>query len=344
VQASEAKQVARQTPAHTMSAAARRRGARTTRPSQRPHWSAWLALAVAAALAAYALWPPRIPTAPAPPSQGAPAQRLAAWVLSCGGHVMVRTSQESRTIRHISELPKKPYTVEAVWLQESAALQRRRLPSLEGLAGGVRVLNLSGTRLAGGLAPLRVFDQLQVVDLTDTPTTDADLRWLAGLANLRELYLNRTLVTDAGLALLAERPTIEVLAAAETHLSGRGLAALGKLSRLRRLVLSLDFTADTLRGARLPPSLAHLQLVGALVTDGGLEHLLHAKKLVSLELAGCDLRQANLARLAALESLEYLDVTGASLAPGQLEALRASRPALRVVGAPLPEGQTQAAN
>lgn len=305
--------------------------ARAARGSQRPHWSAWLALAAAAALAIYALWPPHIPTAPSPPSQGTPAHRLAAWVLACGGHVDISTGHGTNTVRRLADLPQTAFSVDAVWLQASPALQRCRLPSLAGLANDVRVLNLSSTRLAGGLAQLAVFDQLEVLDLTDTPTSDTDLRLLAKLSNLRELYMNRTLITDAGLELLADRPTLEVLAAADTRISGRGLGSLAKLPRLQRLALSVDLTADTLRGAQLPQTLAHLHLVNALVTDGGLEHLLTCRQLVSLELAGCNLRQANLQRLASLDALEYLDLTGANVQPGHVEKLRASNPKLHVV-------------
>lgn len=339
----EPSQSAERATARSQTASARTPRPRSAQPAQRPHWSAWLALAVAAALAAYAAWPPSIAVAPSPPNRGTPSHRLAAWVLACGGHLVVRDKHGSRTIRRHSDLPRQPYTVELVWLQASPALQRCRLPSLEGLDHNVHVLNLSGTRLAGGLAPLAVFDKLEVIDLTDTPTNDADLRWLAGLSNLRELYLSRTLVTDASLELLADRTTLEVLAAAGTQVTGRGMAALGKLPRLRRLALSLDFTADTLRGAQLPPALAHLQLVDALVTDGGLEHLLRARQLVSLELAGCNLRQANLTRLAALDALEYLDLTGAAFTPGQVDELRALRPGLRVVGASEDAANHQAA-
>jgi serine/threonine protein kinase/uncharacterized protein YjbI with pentapeptide repeats len=328
---------AQRIPPRTATLTGQRTQARPARPVQRPHWLAWLALAVAALLAAYASWPPRIPAAAAPPGRGPASERVAAWVLACGGKVDVRTKRGSRTISRSSELPSGPYSVEAVWLQASPVLQRCRLPSLAGLENNdVRVLSLSGTRLAGGLAPLAVFSKLEVIDLTDTPTSDADLATLARLANLRELYLNRTLITDVGMERLAECSTLEVLAAADTQITGRGLAALAKLPRLQRLSLSLDFTADTLRGAQLPPALAHLQLVGARVTEGGMEHLQSATQLVSLDLSGCNLRQADLTRLASLSALEYLDLSAAQVSPGQIARLRETRPQLRVVGAAVP--------
>ncbi|MCL6503232.1 MAG: trypsin-like peptidase domain-containing protein, partial [Pirellulales bacterium] len=328
---------AQRIPPRTATLPGQRTQARPARPVQRPHWLAWLALAVAALLAAYASWPPRIPAAAAPPGRGPASERVAAWVLASGGKVDVRTKRGSRTISRSSELPSGPYSVEAVWLQASPVLQRCRLPSLAGLENNdVRVLSLSGTRLAGGLAPLAVFSKLEVIDLTDTPTSDADLAQLARLANLRELYLNRTLITDVGMERLAECSTLEVLAAAGTQTTGRGLAALAKLPRLQRLSLSLDFTADTLRGAQLPPALAHLQLVGARVTEGGMEHLQSATHLVSLDLSGCNLRQADLTRLASLSALEYLDLSAAQVSPGQIARLRETRPELRVVGTALP--------
>jgi len=48
------------------------------------------------------------------------------------------------------------------------------------------------------LVPLEYMDNLSLLDLRETPITNAGLSYLSNLTNLRELYLGETSVTEAG--------------------------------------------------------------------------------------------------------------------------------------------------
>jgi hypothetical protein len=64
------------------------------------------------------------------------------------------------------------------------------------------------------------------VDLRSTPTSDADLKRLAGLTNLRELLLNDTRVADAGLKHLGALLRLRRLYLAGTGVTDAGLKEL----------------------------------------------------------------------------------------------------------------------
>jgi hypothetical protein len=89
------------------------------------------------------------------------------------------------------------------------------------------------------------------VDLRSTPTTDADLKRLAGLKDLRELQLNDTHVTDAGLKHLAGLPHLRLLYLAGTPVTDAGLQELLPLQELQEL--NLGSTRLTARDSSTSP-------------------------------------------------------------------------------------------
>ncbi len=75
------------------------------------------------------------------------------------------------------------------------------------------------------------------VDLSLTGATDAALRGLAGLKNLRRLDLHETKVSDAGLKELVDLKNLHFLDLRGTKVTDAGLKELAELKKLEILVL-----------------------------------------------------------------------------------------------------------
>jgi hypothetical protein len=121
------------------------------------------------------------------------------------------------------------------------------------------------------------------VQILDTPATDDDLRLLADLPAVRDVWLSRTKVTDQGLAHLKQAcPQLTFLTLDETAVTDAGLARLSELTALESLSLS-----------------------GTRVTDAGLVHLARLKNLKHLWLRSTPITGAGYRQLqAALPTCE----------------------------------------
>jgi internalin A len=194
------------------------------------------------------------------------------------------------------------------------------------------------------LAPLQALDRLDVVELTDTPITDAGLTYLEGLnltslvlanidpaepnvhvtdaglaclrgmTRLRNLELIGTDVSDAGLKHLGQMTGLESLGLPQTKVTGAGLAHLGKMAHLKSLRLfgtpMTDVGLGQLRGM---VSLQDLRLGGTRTTDAGLANLAGLTMLRRLDLGTENCSDAGLAHLAGLTSLQELSLEGARI-------------------------------
>jgi Leucine-rich repeat (LRR) protein len=128
-----------------------------------------------------------------------------------------------------------------------------------------------------GLAHLAGLPQLKVLYLPSTQVTDAGLAHLAGLAQLRELWLDNTQVTDAGLQHLAGLLQLELLSLNNNHVTDAGLTHLAGLAQFRELWL--DNTQVTDAGLAHLEGLTQLRklwLDGTRVTDEGVKKLQQA--------------------------------------------------------------------
>jgi hypothetical protein len=114
------------------------------------------------------------------------------------------------------------------------------------------------------------------LDLKHTKVTDAGLRRLAHLTQLRQLRLINTKVTDAGLKELAHLTQLQSLDLGSTPVTDAGLKDLAHLTQLRQLDLGLTKVADTglMELAQLT-QLQSLELNNTSVTDAGLKGLAH---------------------------------------------------------------------
>jgi len=154
---------------------------------------------------------------------------------------------------------------------------------------GLRDLEIIGDVDLAGISRLT---QLEALMIYGKSATDAELRYLESLCNLRRLALwpkpgaSSWMVSDAGLRHLAGLVRLEWLSLARaSQIKGPGLVHLGGLTRLEDLDLS-DTAVDDASLVHLAPlkNLQHLDLTGTRVTDAGVKHLLGFRRLVWLDL------------------------------------------------------------
>ena len=145
------------------------------------------------------------------------------------------------------------------------------------------------------------------VSLRGTAIGDRGLDALGALgATLRKLDLSGTGIGDAGIASLARLPLLEELDLASTSTTDRGLSAL-KAPRLHKLVLDNTYVEGT--GLQASELLMALDLLGAPVSDAGLEAIVRAAPaLHRLHLGETDVTGAGLASLRGLSKLTHLDL------------------------------------
>ena len=125
-------------------------------------------------------------------------------------------------------------------------------------------------------------------------------------ATLHKLDVSGTGIGDAGIAALARLPLLEELDLGSTSATDRGLAGL-KAPRLRKLVLDNTYVEGT--GLAASESLEALDLLGAPVSDAGLEAIARAAPaLQRLHLGETDVTGAGLAALRGLSKLKHLDL------------------------------------
>jgi hypothetical protein len=184
-------------------------------------------------------------------------------------------------------------------------------------------------------------DRIGVLDLTDTSVTDDGLRHLKRFGKLRHLNLasvapawanakRLTPITDAGIAHL-DLPNLLALRLHGLPISDAGLKSLPDLPALN----SLQLTDTNIKGPGLSRiaafrNLESLHLNGMAVTEEGLRHIAGASKLVVLSLDGIPLTAAGLKPIMKLEHLSYLSIRGCQVPAGDVAALKANAPSLRI--------------
>src|SRR5579862_1429071 len=82
-----------------------------------------------------------------------------------------------------------------------------------------------------------VSEQLVWLNLANTSVTDAGLKSLAGLKNLRRLHLERTAVGDEGLASVKNLGELTYLNLYSTKVTDKGLASIAGLKKLKNVYL-----------------------------------------------------------------------------------------------------------
>ena len=155
-----------------------------------------------------------------------------------------------------------------------------------------------------GLDP---FVNLESLDMSYSTFGNSAMSSLAGMHNLRRLYLRDTSVTDEGLKHIAGLTKLEELDLYGVRVTDRGIAYLKDLKELRKLIL-----------------------LGAPITDESIPVLAGMPHLRELNLYRSRVTNSGLARLAALHELSAVDLRYSRVTAGGVDALRAAVPACEI--------------
>jgi hypothetical protein len=192
----------------------------------------------------------------------------------------------------------------------------------------LQTLDLSQSTVTdAGLVLLDRFPRLERLCLglgtAKIDVTDAGLKHIKRLTQLRELYLDKTKVTDAGLVNIRELTELQLLYLGDTKITDLGLANLKGLSRLQELLLSENVTDEGLVNLTSLTQLRKLWIDGTIISDAGLTHLKGLTQLQILGLARTKVTDAGLVNLKEMNNLHLLDLRETGVADTGLVNLQA---------------------
>jgi Leucine-rich repeat (LRR) protein len=189
------------------------------------------------------------------------------------------------------------------------------------------------------IAFLRGNRQLTTLNLRGTDVTDTSLAYVAELPNLKSLDISFTQITDVGLEHLASLPQLEELNLGGNKISGVGLHVLKLLPKLKKLsfygiqrrnagwcwapvVTDLELETISRLTALEELNIGYGVALGTPRPDG----LGPADGEAECRIAGgTRITDLGLAKLATLEKLRQLDLSGAAVTPGGLKTLTSLR-------------------
>ena len=211
--------------------------------------------------------------------------------------------------------PRTAETVAVEWVKE-----RGRVTRANGSVVGVSLINAKVTDAE--LKELAPLNDLRKLELDGNEITGAGLKHLAPLEKLEELDLSRTSVGDAGLKELAPFRELRSLDLWNAQVTDAGLKHLAPLTKLRSLNLwNAQVTDAGLKDLAPLKGLQSLNLTNTQVTDAGLKELAPLEDLRSLDLSGTRVTDAGLKEVARHKGLESLSLTNARVTDAWLAAL-----------------------
>jgi Leucine-rich repeat (LRR) protein len=152
--------------------------------------------------------------------------------------------------------------------------------------------------------------------------TDAGLRSLAKLKNLRILDVSGNPVTVAGAKELGSLQNLEDLCLYGTDANDQGMEVLSRIRSLRLLDLGSTLVRDSgLRDLTDLPNLEKLYLFGAHIGDEGLREICRLRSLKELDLSCTRVTCANISELASLSSLRRLELRLTNVADAALPTI-----------------------
>jgi hypothetical protein len=155
-----------------------------------------------------------------------------------------------------------------------------------------------------------------------TGTTDADLKELATLKDLRQLHLNATRITDEGVKYLGGLKHLEKLDLSSNNLKGTTLKDLAGLTALRSLNLQgCPVDDDGVKALAALKGLQFLSLPQTLIGDDALKVVAGLKDLQTLELHTTGITDGGVKVLAGLSHLRDLDLRYTGVTDEGLKAL-----------------------
>lgn len=162
-----------------------------------------------------------------------------------------------------------------------------------------------------GLKTLSALKQLRSLSLEGTQVTDTGLRELSAFKQLRSLELRRMGVTNKGLKELSTLKQLQSLYLESEGITDAGLKELSALKELQTLDLTCSKVTDV--GIKELVAFKHLKrlsLWNTQVTNVGLKELSTLKELQSLELSSSyEITDVGLKELSALKQLQTLNLS-----------------------------------
>lgn len=165
-------------------------------------------------------------------------------------------------------------------------------------ATALETLWLTGSSINDQILPLvQGVKTLTSLTVKSTKITDASMKSLAALPNLKNLHLPAT-IGDSGVADLSTSGSLEDLDLSYTTITAKALASLSNLKSLSTLYVNdTTLSDDSMAEVKNIKGLKVLFLNGTKVTDKCLEQLAEATQLEHLELRDTKVTEIGIARL-----------------------------------------------
>jgi len=287
-----------------------------------------------------------------------PDRRAAEWVLSIGGQVDVIANDKKVTANRLEDLPKEPFFVASIGLNDNEKVTDDELRLLKDLKQ-LRELNLSLTPVTNaGMQHLAKLTNLSVLNLYFTSVGDDGLQYLAKLEKLTSLNLAQTKITDVGVKHLTNLRNLTVLSFHGTKSGDKGLEHIKNLIKINALnggylttddglkhlgqmkqLTALTFYQSQVTGSGLvhlpdPEKLMFLSLQTSAVTDSGLQNISKCKNLKTLKLLHTQIADAGLKHLESFKRLELLDLQETKVTTTGINALSKKLPQCKITYGP----------
>ncbi|HJT36072.1 MAG TPA: hypothetical protein VJ783_28880 [Pirellulales bacterium] len=202
----------------------------------------------------------------------------------------------------------------------------------------ITLATVGGPKCVGDrLQPLADLHDVAMLQIGSNQLDDPALQHIRGLRRLVYLDIDASpnCVTDAGLRYIGELTELRDFRLARSEITDAGLAHLASLKRLEHLRLIFDKTSDQrisdagltqLRGLK---ALKTLDLMCANITDAGLDEIAGLTNLEYLGLAETSVTDGGLAKLSNLKSLKLLDVRNTGVTKQGLARFKLAHPGCR---------------
>ncbi|GDY23788.1 hypothetical protein LBMAG56_51350 [Verrucomicrobiota bacterium] len=196
----------------------------------------------------------------------------------------------------------------------------------------LRVISLASAKCTGeGFRFLGNLKQLENANFHFTPVNDAGLAGISVVTSLERLEIVHVHFTDAGAPALAKLVNLERLQIGSRDATGAAIAPLTTLKKLRELDLhDGQATAEGVRYASQIPSLQVLRIYGV-IKDEGAQPIGQLKNLETLIAAGTGITDAALEHFAGLSNLRRLEISGCKVTDAGVAKLKQAIPGLEVV-------------
>ena len=199
------------------------------------------------------------------------------------------------------------YELDPQWIPKRARVERDE----KALGRPIIKISFYGTGVTdAGLRNIKDLKNLKSLDLCYTKVTDVGISNLKDLKNLQSLNLSWTQVTNTGLSNLKDLKNLQSLdlGGHMPKVTDAGLKNLKELKNLQSLSLHGNYTV-TIAGLEDLKSLRTLDLGATPANDADLKNLKELKNLQSLNLSYTDVTDGGLKALTELENLDTLDLS-----------------------------------